>query len=66
MRLRAIVQDVGLLQATDDENSRVRRLRPPGAGEGTTFYLIGLSSLPTDVERNTDLLLHGPVRPCVR
>lgn len=52
------VQDVGLLQAKDDENSRGSPVSGLPVRVRDNLFLIGLSSLPSDVERNTDLLLH--------
>ncbi|MFC6792874.1 histidine kinase [Methylobacterium komagatae] len=54
------VQDVGLLQAKDDENSRGSPVSGLPVRVRDNLFLIGLSSLPADVERNTDLLLHRP------
>ncbi|WP_449409762.1 hypothetical protein [Methylobacterium komagatae] len=55
-----VVQDVGLLQAKDDENSRGSPVSGLPVRVRDNLFLIGLSSLPADVERNTDLLLHRP------
>jgi hypothetical protein len=52
------VQDVGLLQAKDDENSRGSPVSGLPVRVRDNLFLIGLSSLPSDVERNADLLLH--------
>lgn len=53
-----VVQDVGLLQAKDDENSRGSPVSGLPVRVRDNLFLIGLSSLPADVERNTELLLH--------
>lgn len=53
-----VVQDVGLLQAKDDENARGSPVSGLPVRVRDNLFLIGLSSLPADVERNTDLLLH--------
>lgn len=52
------VQDVGLLQAKDDQNGRGSPVSGLPVRVRDNLFLIGLSSLPNDVERNTDLLLH--------
>ncbi|WP_336488038.1 histidine kinase [Methylobacterium nigriterrae] len=52
------VQDVGLLQAKDDENSRGSPVSGLPVRVRENLFLIGLSSLRNDVERNSDLLLH--------
>ncbi len=52
-----VVQDVGLLQAKDDENSRGSPVSGLPVRVRDNLFLIGLSSLPSDVERNTELLL---------
>lgn len=52
------VQDVGLLQAKDDQNARGSPVSGLPVRVRDNLFLIGLSSLPNDVERNTDLLLH--------
>lgn len=51
------VQDVGLLQAKDDETARGSPVSGLPVRVRENLFLIGLSSLRNDVERNTDLLL---------
>lgn len=51
------VQDVGLLQAKDDETARGSPLSGLPVRVRENLFLIGLSSLRNDVERNSDLLL---------
>ena len=53
-----MVQDVGLLQAKDDQNARGSPVSGLPVRVRDNLFLIGLSSLPNDVERNTDILLH--------
>ncbi|MCJ2137017.1 histidine kinase [Methylobacterium sp. J-026] len=53
-----MVQDVGLLQAKDDQNARGSPVSGLPVRVRDNLFLIGLSSLPNDVERNTDMLLH--------
>ncbi|MDP4021878.1 histidine kinase [Methylobacterium sp. NEAU 140] len=55
-----VVQDVGLLQAKDEENGRGSPVSGLPVRVRENLFLIGLSSLPSDVERNTDLLLRRP------
>ncbi|QGY02398.1 histidine kinase [Methylobacterium mesophilicum SR1.6/6] len=52
------VQDVGLLQAKDEQNARGSPVSGLPVRVRDNLFLIGLSSLQNDVERNTDLLLH--------
>jgi hypothetical protein len=52
------VQDVGLLQAKDEQNARGSPVSGLPVRVRENLFLIGLSSLQNDVERNTDLLLH--------
>ncbi|WP_267360476.1 histidine kinase [Methylobacterium sp. GC_Met_3] len=52
------IQDIGLLQAKDDQNARGSPVSGLPVRVRDNLFLIGLSSLPNDVERNTDLLLH--------
>jgi hypothetical protein len=53
-----VVQDVGLLQAKDEQNARGSPVSGLPVRVRDNLFLIGLSSLQNDVERNTDLLLH--------
>ena len=53
-----MVQDVGLLQAKDDLNARGSPVSGLPVRVRDNLFLIGLSSLPNDVDRNTDMLLH--------
>ncbi|MBE7247474.1 MAG: histidine kinase, partial [Actinomycetospora chiangmaiensis] len=52
------VQDVGLLQAKDEQSARGSPVSGLPVRVRDNLFLIGLSSLQNDVERNTDLLLH--------
>ncbi|SDA30773.1 hypothetical protein SAMN02799622_04821 [Methylobacterium sp. UNC378MF] len=52
------VQDVGLLQAKDEQGARGSPVSGLPVRVRDNLFLIGLSSLQNDVERNTDLLLH--------
>lgn len=54
------VQDIGLLQAKDDEAARGSPVSGLPVRVRENLFLIGLSSLRGDVDRNTDLLLHKP------
>ncbi|TXM67834.1 histidine kinase [Methylobacterium sp. WL120] len=54
------VQDIGLLQAKDDEAARGSPVSGLPIRVTDNRFLIGLSSLRGDVDRNTDLLLHKP------
>ena len=54
------VQDIGLLQAKDDENARGSPVSGLPVRVRENLFLIGLSSLRGDIDRNTDLLLHKP------
>lgn len=53
-----VVQDVGLLQAKDEQSARGSPVSGLPVRVRDNLFLIGLSSLQNDVERNTDLLLH--------
>ncbi|WP_132256723.1 histidine kinase [Methylobacterium segetis] len=55
---RRSVQDIGLLQAKDEEAARGSPLSGLPVRVRENLFLIGLSSLRNDVDRNTDLLLH--------
>ena len=55
---RRAVQDIGLLQAKDEEAARGSPLSGLPVRVRENLFLIGLSSLRNDIERNTDLLLH--------
>ncbi|KQT79765.1 hypothetical protein ASG51_03755 [Methylobacterium sp. Leaf465] len=52
------VQDIGLLQGKDDEGARGSPVAGLPVRVRENLFLIGLSSLPNDIERNTDILLH--------
>ena len=52
------IQDIGLLQAKDDEGGRGSPVSGLPVRVRDNLFLIGLSSLRNDVDRNTDLLLH--------
>ncbi|MCJ2076291.1 histidine kinase [Methylobacterium sp. E-016] len=54
------VQDIGLLQAKDDEAARGSPVSGLPVRVRENLFLIGLSSLRGDVDRNTDLLQHKP------
>ncbi|WP_375409930.1 histidine kinase [uncultured Methylobacterium sp.] len=51
------VQDVGLIQAKDDETGRGSPMSGLPVRVRENLFLIGLSSLRNDVDRNSDLLL---------
>jgi hypothetical protein len=55
---RRTVQDIGLLQAKEEENARGSPVSGLPVRVRENLFLIGLSSLRNDIERNTDLLLH--------
>lgn len=57
---KRVVQDVGLLAAKDDENARGSPLAGLPVRVRDNLFLIGLSSLRNDVDRNTEMLLHKP------
>lgn len=57
---RRSVQDVGLLQAKDEESGRGSPVSGLPVRVRENLFLIGLSSLKNDVDRNTDMLLHKP------
>jgi len=50
------VRDVGVMQLKSDENDRGTPLAGLPVPVTENFFLIGLSNLSADVERNTDLL----------
>lgn len=52
------VQDIGLLQAKDEEGTRGSPVSGLPVRVRENLFLIGLSSLRSDIDRNTDLLLH--------
>lgn len=52
------VQDIGLLQGKDEENARGSPVSGLPVRVRENLFLIGLSSLRNDVDRNADLLLH--------
>ncbi|GJE07667.1 MULTISPECIES: histidine kinase [Methylobacterium] len=52
------VQEVGLLQAKDEEAARGAPVSGLPIRVRDNLFLIGLSSLKQDVDRNTELLLH--------
>lgn len=51
------VQDIGLLQGKDEEGARGSPVAGLPVRVRENLFLIGLSSLPNDIERNTDILL---------
>lgn len=53
---KRVVQDVGLLQAKEDERARGAPVSGLPMRVIENVFLIGLSNLPADIERNTDLL----------
>ena len=52
------VQDIGLLQAKDEEGARGSPVSGLPVRVRENLFLIGLSSLRSDIDRNSDLLLH--------
>ena len=52
------VQNIGLLQLKDEEASRGSPVSGLPVRVRENLFLIGLSSLKSDVDRNTELLLH--------
>jgi hypothetical protein len=52
------VQDVGLIQLKDEENARGSPVSGLPVRVRENLFLIGLSSLSNDIDRNTDLLLN--------
>lgn len=52
------VQNIGLLQIKDEEAARGSPVSGLPVRVRENLFLIGLSSLKSDVDRNTDLLLH--------
>ncbi|MEZ0251723.1 MAG: histidine kinase [Methylobacteriaceae bacterium] len=52
------VQNVGLLQPKEEESARGSPVSGLPVRVRENLFLIGLSSLKSDVDRNTDLLLH--------
>lgn len=55
---RRTVQDIGLLQTKDEENTRGSPVSGLPVRVRDNLFLIGLSSLRNDIDRNTDMLLH--------
>lgn len=53
---KRVVQDVGLLQAKDDERARGAPVSGLPMRVIENVFLIGLSNLPNEIERNTELL----------
>lgn len=51
-----IVRDVGLLQFKDDESVRGAPVAGLPVPVSDNFFLIGLSGIPSDIQRNMDLL----------
>ena len=51
-----VVQDVGLLQLKDEESGRGSPVSGLPVRVRDNLFLIGLSNLPSDIERNTELL----------
>ncbi|NEU13134.1 histidine kinase [Methylobacterium sp. BTF04] len=52
------VQDIGLLQAKDEESTRGSPVSGLPVRVRENLFLIGLSSLRSDIDRNTELMLH--------
>ncbi|RVU19803.1 histidine kinase [Methylobacterium oryzihabitans] len=52
------VRDIGLVQFKDDENNRGSPVSGLPVPVRDNVFLIGLSNLRADIERNSDLLLH--------
>ncbi|WP_232629628.1 histidine kinase [Methylobacterium sp. Leaf118] len=52
------VQNIGLLQPKEEESSRGAPVSGLPVRVRENLFLIGLSSLKSDVDRNTDLMLH--------
>ncbi|MBD8906763.1 histidine kinase [Methylorubrum zatmanii] len=55
---KRIVQNIGLLQLKDEESARGSPVSGLPVRVRDNLFLIGLSSLKSDIDRNTDLLLH--------
>ncbi|MEH3146643.1 MAG: histidine kinase [Methylobacterium frigidaeris] len=52
------VRDIGLVQFKDDENNRGSPVSGLPVPVRDNIFLIGLSNLKADIDRNSDLLLH--------
>lgn len=52
------VQEIGLLQLKDEESSRGSSVYGLPVRVRDNLFLIGLSNLPGDIERNTEMLTH--------